>query len=99
MTLQCAVIFTSPDNTTSVQVATWERDGIGANTIPNHNVVFTGGDTNLEITNVRLENDSTVYTCRSGDNSITSSVVLNVTGNVHMYTVHVNMCVDTLSTS
>ena len=40
----------------------------------------TGGFTDLVITNVTLEDDNTVYTCTAIGSTITSSVVLNVTG-------------------
>ena len=56
--------------------------------IPNHRLVFnstTGRFTDLVITNVTLEDDNTVYSCSSTGATITSSVVLNVTGNF-MYT-------------
>ena len=55
-------------------------------TIPNHRVVFnstTGTFTDLVITNVTLEDDNTVYNCAATGATITSSVVLNVTGNMH----------------
>ena len=100
MTLQCAVAI-SFGNTTGVRDSVWSRNISGMITIittqppvPNHRLVFnsiTGVFTDLEITNVTLEDDNTVYTCSSTDNTITSSVVLNVTGNLclHiMYNVH-----------
>ena len=94
VTLQCAVAI-SFGNTTGVRDSVWSRNISGMITIittqppvPNHRVVFnsiTGVFTDLVITNVTLEDDNTVYTCSSTDNTITSSVVLNVTGN-NMYT-------------
>ena len=94
VTLQCTVVFTHSNNVSDFEAATWQRNGTVATQSPNHNSVYNGEVTNLEITNVRLEDDNTVYTCISSDRNITSSVVLNVTGNMHTYTVHVNMCVD-----
>ena len=88
VTLQCRVVFNdNPQN------AVWYRNGtsvgVGSNFIPNHNVVLnstTGARTDLVITDVTVEDDYTVYTCNSTDNSITSSVVLNVTGEyVHAF--------------
>ena len=67
----------------------WTRapDGIVATTLPNHRQVMnstTGVLTDLMITNVTMEDDSTLYNCSfsANDNTITSSVVLNVTGNI-----------------
>ena len=95
VTLQCGVVFND-----SPRDSRWSRNGISVRVndtvfIPNHNVVFnstTGAATDLVITNVTLEDDNTVYTCRSTDNSIISSVVLNVSGKcvyvndyVHLY--------------
>ena len=60
---------------------------MGRDFIPNHNQIFnstTGVLTDLVITNVTLEDDNTVYTCSSADNSISSSVVLNVSGRLCM---------------
>ena len=86
MTLQC-VIVSSFDNTTTVRDTVWTvaPDGILATTLPNHRVVrnsTTGGFTDLVITNVTLEDDNAVYTCSTNGNTITSSIVLNVTGNL-----------------
>ena len=96
VTLQCAVVI-SFGNTTAVQSTVWSRNINGIVTvistqtpIPNHRVVFnstTGGFTDLVITNVTLEDDNTVYSCSALGATITSSVVLNVTGNNE----HVNM--------
>ena len=52
--------------------------------LPNHNIMFnftTGGFTVLVITNVTLDDNNTVYTCAATGAVITSSIVLNVTGN------------------
>ena len=56
--------------------------------ILNHNQTFnstTGGFTDLVITNVRLEDDNTVYSCTAIGTTIASSVVLNVTGNINSH--------------
>ena len=86
MTLQCRVVF----NDNAVE-SVWYRNGttvrVGNNFIPNHNVVLnstTGVRTDLVITNVTLEDDNTVYTCNSTEDSITSSVVLNVSGKLYV---------------
>ena len=82
VTLQCRIVFS--DNPRD---SVWYRNGmpvrVGNNFIPNHNVIFNstaGVSTDLVITDVTLEDDNTVYTCNNTDNSITSSVVLNVLG-------------------
>ena len=90
VTLQCVVVLNNPDNTVTVQPTVWSRNINGMITaittqtpIPNHRVVFnstTGAFTDLVITNVRLEDNNTVYTCTATGATITSSVVLNVTG-------------------
>ena len=93
VTLQCVVVINNPDNTEIVQPNVWSRDGMSVevtNTsesflIPNHNPTFnstTGGFTDLVVTNVTLEDGNTVYTCTATGTIITSSVVLNVTGNM-----------------
>ena len=82
VTLQCRIVFNgNPQN------SVWYRNGtqvrVGNNLIPNHNQILnstTGSLTDLVITNVTLEDDNIVYTCNSSDGSITSSVVLNVSG-------------------
>ena len=103
VTLQCRIVFISADNATvTVQSNLWSRNISGMITtittqtlIPNHRLVFnpnTGVVTDLVITNVTLEDNNAVYTCSSTSTTITSSVVLNVIGNVHMYVcVHVNI--------
>ena len=56
--------------------------------IPNHSTVFnstTGGVTDLVITDVGEEDNNTVYSCTTVSSTITSSVVLNVTGNINSY--------------
>ena len=93
VTLQCVVAINNPDNTVIVQPTVWSRDGMSVQVtnasgyflISNHNIMFnstTGGFTDLVITNVTLEDDNTVYTCTATGASITSSVVLSVTGNM-----------------
>ena len=92
MTLQCVIIQINPDNRTTVQNAVWTRNGMpvqvanasGNFFIPNHSIVFnstTGAITDLVITDVTLDDDNTVYTCTATGASITSSIVLNVSGN------------------
>ena len=91
MTLQCVVVLISADNTTSVRDSVWSRNTSGIITtistqtpIPNHRLLFdstTGAFTDLVITDVTLEDNNTVYSCSAAGTSITSSVVLNVTGN------------------
>ena len=82
--LQCVIVLINPnDNTTFVQPPVWTRNGVSAINIPNHRLVFnsaTGGFTDLVITNVTLADDNTVYTCTDTIATISSSVVLNVTG-------------------
>ena len=82
VTLQCRVVFNG-----NLQNSVWYRNGtlvrMGNDHIPNHRVILnstTGSLTDLVITDVTLEDDNTVYTCNSSDDSITSSVVLNVSG-------------------
>ena len=105
VTLQCVVVFISADNSTvTIQSNVWSRNVSGMITaittqtpIPNHRVVFnsnTGTVTDLVITNVSLEDNNAVYICAIGA-TITSSVVLNVTGNnmdvvcVHIYCTYI----------
>ena len=86
VSLQCRIVLNdNPQN------ADWYRNGIlvrtGSNFIPNHNQMFnstTGLFADLVITDVTLEDDNTVYTCNSSIDSITSSVVLNVSGKLCM---------------
>ena len=87
VTLQCVIVFIGPDNGTIVRTSVWTiaPDGILATTLPNHRQVFnstTGGLTDLVIINVTLEDNSTVYSCTDAISTITSSVILNVTGTV-----------------
>ena len=80
--LQCVILLII-DNATTVQPSVWTRNGVLATAITNHRLVFnstTGGFTDLVITNVTLADDNTVYTCTDTSVTITSSVVLNVTG-------------------
>ena len=91
VTLQCVIVLIIADNT-FVQSSIWTRapDKTRATTLPNHRVVrntTTGALSNLVITNVTLEDDNTVYNCANGNGAITSSVVLNVTGNI----MHIHM--------
>ena len=96
VTLHCVVVL-SFDNRTSVRDSVWSMNSSGIVTaitaytpIPNHREVFnstTGAFTDLVITNVTLENHNIVYICSTFGATITSSLVLNVTGNntyVHM---------------
>ena len=90
MTLQCVIILI-PGNT--VQAAVWSRNGMliqldNGSFIPNHSLVFnstTGGFTDLVITNVGEEDNNIMYSCSDAVSTITSSVVLNVTGNINSY--------------
>ena len=85
VTLQCVIVFINADNATYALSSLWSRDLILATTLPNHSQVFNstiGVATNLVITNVTLEDDNNVYICSNPDLSVTSSVVLNVTGNM-----------------
>ena len=90
VTLQCRIVFND-----SPRDSVWYRNGtivrVGNNFIPNHNQILnttTGVLTDLVVTNVTLEDDNTVYTCNSSGDSITSSVVLNVSGKLCMH-VHI----------
>ena len=91
VTLQCVIILTNPDNTTIVQPDVWSRNEMrvqmaNGSFIPNHSLIFsssTGGFTDLVIIDVGEEDNNTVYSCTAVSSTITSSVVLNVTGNVH----------------
>ena len=105
MTLQCVIIQTNPDNTTAVQNTVWSRNGMpvrvtntsGSFFIPNHSIQFnitTRAFTDLVITDVTLEDDNILYTCTASGTTITSSVVLNVTGKLYIRTyVHISMYV------
>ena len=84
VTLQCVIVLIH-DNTTIVRSSVWTRNGVLATTvtISNHRLVFnftTGAFTDLLITDVTLADDNTVYTCSDSGATISSSVVLNVTG-------------------
>ena len=105
MTLQCVIIQTNPDNTTAVQNTVWSRNGMsvrvtntsGSFFIPNHSIQFnstTRAFTDLVITDVTLEDDNMGYNCTAAGTTITSFVVLNVTGKLYIYTyVHISMYV------
>ena len=86
VTLQCVIVFTRTDNTVFTLSSLWiTADFIPATTLPNHRLVFnstTQASTDLVINNVTLEDDNTVYICIAPNLVITSSVVLNVTGNM-----------------
>ena len=97
MTLQCVIMQTNPDNSTAVQNAVWSRNRMpvqvtntnGSFLIPNHSIQFnstTGAFTDLVITDVTLEDDNTVYTCTATVANFASSVVLNVSGKLYIYT-------------
>ena len=87
VTLQCVIVFISANNVITTQPPMWIRaaDRMIAVFLPNHNLVFnftTRVYTKLVITNVTLEDDNTVYICTTPNLDITSSVVLNVIGNM-----------------
>ena len=89
VTLQCRVVV----NGNLPRDSVWYRNGtpvrVGNNFIPNHNQILnstTAVFTDLVITDVTLEDDNTVYTCTSSDDSINSSVVLNVSGKLYACT-------------
>ena len=88
MTLQCVIIFNNALNTTVPSSSVWQRNRTTIDGLLNHNIILdpvSGLSTNLTITNVTLEDDNTVYTCTSYDRSITSSVVLNVSGKLILF--------------
>ena len=63
----------------------WRRNGrlVDTNVLTNHQFVFNptyNANTDLVITNVGLEDDNTEYECTVANSNITSSIVLNVTG-------------------
>jgi len=81
VTLQCVILRNGvpvdPD---------WRRNGtlIDTNILTNHHIVFNStynANTDLVITNVSLEDGNTEYECTAENSDVTSSVVLNVTGN------------------
>ena len=64
----------------------WRRNGtiVDTNVFTDHQIVYNStynANTDLVITNVTLEDDNTEYGCRVQNSGITSSIVLNVTGN------------------
>ena len=82
VTLQCVILRNG------IPVDTiWRRNGtfVDPNVLINHQSVFNSTyntATDLVITNVGLEDDNTEYECTTATASdITSSVVLNTTGN------------------
>ena len=86
VTLQCVIVCIKADNTAFTLSSLWiTADLIPATILPNHRMVFnstTQASTDLVITNVTLEDDNTVYICTTPNLDITSSVVLNVIGNM-----------------
>ena len=81
--LQCRIMFNG-----NLVESVWFRNGtavrVGNDFIPNHNQTHnSGASTDLVITNVTLEDDNILYTCTNTDGSITSSVVLNVSGKLY----------------
>ena len=82
VTLQCVILR----NGVAVDTI-WRRNGtlVDTNVLTNHQFVFNStynAATDLVITNVGLEDDNTEYECTATTTSnITSSIVLNVTGN------------------
>ena len=104
VTLQCVIIFTSASDVVTVQTTIWNRNEFpvieavnssGTFYIPNHNQPNdpdTGLPSNdLVITNVRLDDDNTNYTCTASGSGITSSVILNVIGKFYVF-----LCVCTM---
>jgi len=80
VTLQCVILRNGvpvdPD---------WRRNGtiVDTNVLTNHSIVFSStyyANTDLMITNVSLEDDNTEYSCTRENSDISSSIVLNVTG-------------------
>ena len=64
----------------------WRRSGtfVDTNVLIDHRIVYNStyrANTDLVISNVGLEDDSTEYECSVQNSYITSSIVLNVTGN------------------
>ena len=68
----------------------WRRNGtlIDSNVLTNHQFAFNptyNANTDLVITNVGLEDNNTEYECTTSSNDITSSIVLNVTGQLGIF--------------
>ena len=68
----------------------WRRNGtlVDTNVLTNHQIMFNSihnALTDLVITNVTLEDDNTEYECSSIGSDITSSIVLNVTGQLGIF--------------
>ena len=80
VTLQCVI----ERNGVAVDPV-WRRNGtiVDISVLTNHQVVFnsTTNVNDLVITNIVLEDDNTEYECTVQNSGITSSLVLNVTGN------------------
>ena len=81
VTLQCVIlrngVAVDPD---------WRRNGtlVDTNVLSDHQIVYSStynANTHLVITNVTLEDDNTEYECTALNSGLTSSLVLNVTGN------------------
>ena len=86
VTLQCVISV----NERPVDI-TWRRNGIlvDPNILTNHEIVFNdtfNAFTDLVITDVTLQDNNVQYTCSDSTNSISSSVVLSVTGRVILHT-------------
>ena len=102
MTLQCVVVR-SFDNTTTVRDTVWIRNINGMITtittqlpIPNHRLVFNSTNdafTDLEITNVTMEDNNTSCNCSAAGANIISIVVLNVTGTYVIYKLFSFICI------
>ena len=63
----------------------WRRNGtlVDTNVLTDHQIKFNStysANTDLVITNVKLEDDNTEYECTVQNSNVTSSIVLNVTG-------------------
>ena len=81
VTLQCVILR----NGVAVDPI-WRRNGtlVDTNVLTNHQIVFNptyDALTDLVITDAGLEDDNTEYECTAVGSDITSSIVLNVTGN------------------
>ena len=81
VTLQCVI-----ERNGVVVDPAWRRNGtlVDTSVLNNHWFVFNStynANTDLVITNVTLEDDNTEYECTALNSGLTSSIVLNVTGN------------------
>ena len=80
VTLQCVILRNGVPVDTD-----WRRNGtiVDDDVLANHHSVFNptyNANTDLVITNVSLEDDNTEYKCSTPNSDVTSSIVLNVTG-------------------